>query len=551
MKILEEFNPRSFLSPSVGRRLMLWIISISTGIVLLGTSLQLFFDYQLEIQRIDQDIEEIEKTFVPTMAYSVWQMDHEQLEVGLRGLLLYESIKFVELNVEGGEQFTAGGKDKSPDEFENLSVREIPIRLDYNSKIWNLGKMLVYIDIESVYAKKLEQSFKIIVNNLLLMVAVLISVGLLSWRLVTVPLNVLAEHTKNIRFRGSNNQSVPRDYMESEDEIGQLFRSVAVLEDNLNEDYKIRIAAEHALQESRNDLEKIVKDRTSELKRATKDLVDSSRKAGMAEVATGVLHNIGNVLTSVNLKVQRLEERLSADTSSARVGSLAELFEKFSENPDELLDDKAKVAKIAAYLAAVSEELQKTKDGNLELANVLIDGIKHVIFLVSQQQSHARHTGLIKDFSITEAIRDVLRLSSIEIEKSGIDILFNDDQDLNVTSDRHKVLQIITNIVTNAIQAIQGTGHPGRIRITQAIIDDRVQLVFSDNGVGIEEETMKKLFVFGFTTKETGNGFGLHSSALDASNLGGKLEVSSLGAGLGATFTLEIPVDMEQKSKAS
>ena len=485
------------------------------------------------------------------MAYSVWQMDHEQLEVGLRGLLLYESIKFVELNVEGGEQFTAGGKDKSPDEFENLSVREIPIRLDYNSKIWNLGKMLVYIDIESVYAKKLEQSFKIIVNNLLLMFAVLISVGLLSWRLVTVPLNVLAEHTKNIRFRGSNNQSVPRDYMESEDEIGQLFRSVAVLEDNLNEDYKIRIAAEHALQESRNDLEKIVKDRTSELKRATKDLVDSSRKAGMAEVATGVLHNIGNVLTSVNLKVQRLEERLSADTSSARVGSLAELFEKFSENPDELLDDKAKVAKIAAYLAAVSEELQKTKDGNLELANVLIDGIKHVIFLVSQQQSHARHTGLIKDFSITEAIRDVLRLSSIEIEKSGIDILFNDDQDLNVTSDRHKVLQIITNIVTNAIQAIQGTGHPGRIRITQAIIDDRVQLVFSDNGVGIEEETMKKLFVFGFTTKETGNGFGLHSSALDASNLGGKLEVSSLGAGLGATFTLEIPVDMEQKSKAS
>ena len=551
MKILEEFNPRSFLSPSVGRRLMLWIISISTGIVLLGTSLQLFFDYQLEIQRIDQDIEEIEKTFVPTMAYSVWQMDHEQLEVGLRGLLLYESIKFVELNVEGGERFTAGGKDKSPDEFENLSVRVIPIRLDYNSKIWNLGKMLVYIDIESVYAKKLEQSFKIIVNNLLLMVAVLISVGLLSWRLVTVPLNVLAEHTKNIRFRGSNNQSVPRDYMESEDEIGQLFRSVAVLEDNLNEDYKIRIAAEHALQESRNDLEKIVKDRTSELKRATKDLVDSSRKAGMAEVATGVLHNIGNVLTSVNLKVQRLEERLSADTSSARVGSLAELFEKFSENPDELLDDKAKVAKIAAYLAAVSEELQKTKDGNLELANVLIDGIKHVIFLVSQQQSHARHTGLIKDFSITEAIRDVLRLSSIEIEKSGIDILFNDDQDLNVTSDRHKVLQIITNIVTNAIQAIQGTGHPGRIRITQAIIDDRVQLVFSDNGVGIEEETMKKLFVFGFTTKETGNGFGLHSSALDASNLGGKLEVSSLGAGLGATFTLEIPVDMEQKSKAS
>ena len=75
--------------------------------------------------------------------------------------------------------------------------------------------------------------------------------------------------------------------------------------------------------------------------------------------------------------------------------------------------------------------------------------------------------------------------------------------------------------------------------------------MFSDNGVGIEEETMKKLFVFGFTTKETGNGFGLHSSALDASNLGGKLEVSSLGAGLGATFTLEIPVDMEQKSKAS
>ena len=171
--------------------------------------------------------------------------------------------------------------------------------------------------------------------------------------------------------------------------------------------------------------------------------------------------------------MQRLEEYLIKDNSGARVKELADFFETAFEDPETLMNDQEKLNKIVTYVRAIASELEKSNYQNLDLTNVLADNIRHVSYLVSQQQSNTKHSGLIQEFSATEAIQDVLRLSSIDLEKNKIEVMFNGDQDIQIKSDRHKLLQIITNIITNAIQAIQISGHEGKIRITQSCDRDQ------------------------------------------------------------------------------
>jgi C4-dicarboxylate-specific signal transduction histidine kinase len=112
-----------------------------------------------------------------------------------------------------------------------------------------------------------------------------------------------------------------------------------------------------------------------------------------------------------------------------------------------------------------------------------------------------------------------------------------------VTVERHKVLQILVNIIRNAKFACDESGRSDKrmtVRITQ---DDRhVRIAVIDNGVGIPQENLTRIFAHGFTTRKTGHGFGLHSGALAAKELGGELLAQSDGPGKGATFTLEFPV---------
>jgi signal transduction histidine kinase len=106
------------------------------------------------------------------------------------------------------------------------------------------------------------------------------------------------------------------------------------------------------------------------------------------------------------------------------------------------------------------------------------------------------------------------------------------------------VLQILLNLTANAKHACVDAGREdGRVKVRVTNGDDRVRIAVCDNGVGISPENLKKVFKHGFTTrKKTGHGFGLHSGALIARELGGTLSAQSDGPGQGAVFTLELPL---------
>jgi signal transduction histidine kinase len=113
--------------------------------------------------------------------------------------------------------------------------------------------------------------------------------------------------------------------------------------------------------------------------------------------------------------------------------------------------------------------------------------------------------------------------------------------------DKHKVLQILVNLIRNAKHSFDGVKEDKK-QITLGITktDDRLQIAITDNGIGIPPENLLRIFNHGFTTKKNGHGFGLHSGALTAKELGGTLTAFSEGTGRGSKFTLEFPITEEK-----
>jgi signal transduction histidine kinase len=164
------------------------------------------------------------------------------------------------------------------------------------------------------------------------------------------------------------------------------------------------------------------------------------------------------------------------------------------------------------------------------------------------QQEHARFSGVKEVLAVPRLIDDALRLHSSAFERLGIEIHRDYSEVPAILVDRHKLLQILLNLLSNARHALLDSGHADKrltIRVSQSS-EGQLRIQVSDNGVGISPETLARLFTQGFTTKKDGHGFGLHISALAAAEMSGHLTCSSEGRGQGATFTLDLPIRHEE-----
>ena len=281
----------------------------------------------------------------------------------------------------------------------------------------------------------------------------------------------------------------------------------------------------------------------AELDKLNKQLVDTSRQAGMAEVATGVLHNVGNVLNSVNVSTTLIREKLRG----SEVASLVKLGGLLQQHEDDLpgffaTDPKGKlvprfIIQLADHLGAEHKVLQKEQD-------LLAHNIEHIKEIVAMQQNYARVSGILEPVSIANLVDDALQLNTAGLSRHGVQVLRQYSDVPPVTADKHKVLQILVNLVHNAKYALDESKRPDK-RLTVGIGmngGNRLKVTVSDNGIGIPPENLTRIFSHGFSTRKGGHGFGLHSGANAAKEMGGQLSVQSDGVGQGATFTLEIPL---------
>jgi C4-dicarboxylate-specific signal transduction histidine kinase len=273
-----------------------------------------------------------------------------------------------------------------------------------------------------------------------------------------------------------------------------------------------------------------------------RDLVVASRYAGMAEVATGVLHNVGNVLNSLNVAATVIADRLRASRSEA----LGRAVALYADHPGGLAGFLAsdRGAPLPGYLAALSSALV---DENARLRDeiaAVLGHVDHIKTIVATQQAYARVSDVRERVELASVIDDALNIDAASFARHGIEVVRACSDTPAVVTDRHKLLQIVVNLVANARDALidaAATAGPRRLTVRIAPTATGVAIAVADTGTGIPADVKRRIFEHGFTTKKHGHGFGLHASANAARELGGSLAVASDGPGRGATFTLEIP----------
>jgi C4-dicarboxylate-specific signal transduction histidine kinase len=305
-----------------------------------------------------------------------------------------------------------------------------------------------------------------------------------------------------------------------------------------------RNAALDELRVANDTLEHRVQQRTSELavsleqlREAQDQVAATARAAGMAEVAVGVLHDVGNVLNSINVAAQMTDESLKSCRIASIRKAAAMLSAAKTDLPSFLATEKGK--KLAVFLCEATTNIATSHDRASAELEHLKTGVEHVRAIVATQQAYAHASAHVETFELAELVAAAIRLRGTQ----SIEIVNHISAGISMTTDKHRLMQILLNLIANSCQAIaERPDAPRQIDVGAASRDGRVEIDVRDHGVGIEPETMKQLFRHGFTTKKSGHGFGLHSSANAATDLGGSIRARSDGAGLGATFVIDVPL---------
>jgi len=327
-----------------------------------------------------------------------------------------------------------------------------------------------------------------------------------------------------------------------------------------------RQRAQDALLEAKQTLEARVAERTRELQEqvdakqralaeladAQQRLLDLSRQSGMAEVATGVLHNVGNVLTSLNVSTTIVANKV-AELRADNLCATIEILREHSHELTEFVGSDLKGSRILPYMAKLGKHIRDERQAVLGELNLLRDHVGHIKEIVATQQNYARVSGLIEDVSLATLVEDAFCIIQSGFDRHHIRVERDFEPLPPIPADKHKILQILLNLLRNAKQAIKEGGNSDRlirVSIRRSGID-KVRIELKDSGIGLSRENLTRIFAHGFTTKRDGHGFGLHSGALAAREMGGALWAESDGPGCGATFVLELPCDPSVSLKRS
>ncbi|WP_349746557.1 DAHL domain-containing protein [Pseudomonas frederiksbergensis] len=298
------------------------------------------------------------------------------------------------------------------------------------------------------------------------------------------------------------------------------------------------------LQTANEVLEQRVEERTRELKDTQSELLDTARQAGMAEIATNVLHNVGNVLNSVNISADLVSRRLRSSKAQG-LGKAMQLINEHQSDLGTFLTQNEKGKLLPGYLNQLVEAIALEQQGMTEELAQLSKSVDHIKDIVATQQSYAGANNLVEPLYISELLEDALRMNAGALTRHHVTVVKEYGDVPQVMGDKHRLLLILINLISNAKYAMSDLSNRARhITLGVKVVEDTIlQISVKDDGEGIAPENMTRIFAHGFTTRKEGHGFGLHSCALAAIEMNGHLTAHSDGPGKGALFTLQIPLN--------
>ena len=288
------------------------------------------------------------------------------------------------------------------------------------------------------------------------------------------------------------------------------------------------------------------------LDQLNQELLEASRQAGMAEIATNVIHNVGNVLNSINVSIVTGREVLSNQDLS-HLKKAADLLEENATTNGYLMND-SKGKLLPGFIRLSAETLEKTQEKLLGEFDNLRKHLAHVKTVVSMQQEYAGTRNILNDLKVASLVEDAIQIGEGSLHQSGVSVVKCFEKNIKASVEKHKVLQILINLIRNAKHACEDAAEGREKEITITIdtpVADFFSIEIADTGVGIAPDNLACIFNHGFTTKENGKGFGLHSSANAAKEMGGSLIATSAGIGFGASFVLTLPIKPKVRNHTS
>lgn len=278
----------------------------------------------------------------------------------------------------------------------------------------------------------------------------------------------------------------------------------------------------------------------AELERTHRQLLEVSRRAGMAEIASSVLHDVGNVLNSVNVSVTCVGDAVR-QLRIDRVDKLAALLREHADDLAAFLAVNAKGRQVSGFLDSLAKELAQQQSALLEEIASLRSNIEHIKEIVARQQDYTGVSGVLETLPVATIVDEALQINAEALARHRVALTRDFQANPAIEVDRHKLLQILVNLVGNAKHACSARNPPGHITVRITADENLVAIAVIDNGVGIEVDHLTRIFNQGFSTRKGGRGFGLHGSALLAAELRGGLTAHSDGPDRGAVFTLRLP----------
>lgn len=329
-------------------------------------------------------------------------------------------------------------------------------------------------------------------------------------RIIVRPLLQVADHALRI---GKYDDLESRLHLESKDEIGVLAREFDRMVDRLAESRAQLLAVAH--------------------------------NAGKAQVAQNVLHNVGNVLNSVGVSASSLKRQIEKSEAGS-LSVVSNLLQENRQNLGEFLTQNDRGKRIPDFVTALAEQIDAEQKAMNEELQTLAQAIEHIRHIVEAQQENARHKALTEMCDPKSAIEQSIELCSESLQRHRVDVQRRLSEVGAIRLDKHRLVQVLVNLITNSIQAIKATGRGGgQIVIAMsggaASGDDAVKILVKDDGAGIAPENRERVFEFGFTTRPDGQGIGLHSAVNMAREMGGRLELDAKQPTNGAVFELVIP----------
>jgi len=271
-------------------------------------------------------------------------------------------------------------------------------------------------------------------------------------------------------------------------------------------------------------------------------VITLAHQEGMAQVSANVLHNVGNVLNSINVAATLVSDRVS-DSELAGLKGISTALEKHKNNLGDFITKDTQGSQLPGYIKMLTEYWEKEQIAITDTMKKLMNNIQHIKYVINLQKSNSIKTGLEQLVSIEELLDESLAISNIMGSQSDIKIekYYGDIKPFIV--DKLKLIQIFINLVSNGKHALIDSSIKNKLLILRTNINDQGNIIIQiiDNGIGIAPENLSHLFVHGFTTRKEGHGFGLHASAIAIKEMKGEIRAHSEGIGKGATFTIEFP----------